>query len=478
MSTDSRPNVLFVFSDQQRGDWVGTTPDVPVQTPNYDRLAERGVEFTDAICPSPVCAPSRSCLALGQEYDRCGVPANASNFPTDRRSETHFNRLREEAGYHVVGVGKMHLGRHHWGAVEGSWDATGRNLLEEWGFSDGRFNAGMNQAVGVATRDPLDSADPYATYLREEGLLQMHADDYERRNQEGRWTATFPTPLPQEAYFDDWITRGALDFVDDLPQDDPWFLQVNLQNPHHPWDITEDMHGWYRDPDVTFPDAEHCDLDVSAETHQEIRRNYSAEVEHLDRCLGRLIDRVAERGELDETVIVYASDHGEMLGDHGQWQKMSPLQASIGVPLVVAGPGVADRDPYDGPATTMDLHATFLELAGLDPAPHVDSRSMVPLFRGDVDEHREVVTSGLSSWRLAYDGQHKLIEGYDPSLRFSDEFEPMAVARDEVERRRAEREAILHDLEHNEVDNHASDRPDVVERLHESIESAVEPLER
>jgi choline-sulfatase len=461
-----RPNVLFVFTDQLRPDWFSWNPDVPVRTPTLERLADRGVRFDDAICPSPVCNPSRACLATGMEYDRCGVRANVEDLPLDR--PTLYERLRDEAGYHVMGCGKFDL------QTKFPCGLSGDHEIDRYGFSAGRFTPALNSTVQRIEGDLNDAPrDPYTAYLDQEGLLETHVEDYRRRDAAGQWTATFPTPLPQEAYYDDWITRAGIDLLEQAPADQPWFLEVNLQNPHHPWDVTEEMHGWYRDPDVDFPAPVDSDLDVSAEDHQEVRRNYAAMVEHLDQCLARFLEHLEERGELEDTLVVFTSDHGEMLGDHGQWQKLSPLHASIGVPLVVAGPGVADQDPRSEPVTILDLHATFLEGAGIDPGD-VDSRSMADAFAGG-ETPREVVCSGLSSWRLAYDGRYKLIEGYDPALRTGADFEPMRIAPEHVDRRRAERETILHDLAANETENCAADHPDVVERLHAAIEASVQP---
>jgi arylsulfatase len=466
MSQDP-PNVLFVFTDQQRPDWFGWNPDVPVRTPTLERLADRGVRFDDAICPSPVCNPSRACLATGMEYDRCGVRANVEDLPLDR--PTLYQRLRDEAGYHVMGCGKFDL------QTKFPCGLSGDRGIGRYGFSAGQFTPALNSTVQRIEADSNDAPrDPYTAYLDREGLLETHLEDYRRRDEAGQWTATFPTPLPQEAYYDDWITRQGIDLLDDAPADQPWFLEVDLQNPHHPWDITEEMHSWYRDPDVTFPEPVNCDLDVSADTHQEVRRNYAAMVEHLDRCLGVFVEHLEERDELEDTLVVFTSDHGEMLGDHGQWQKLSPLHASIGVPLVVAGPGVAEQTPRREPVTIMDLHATLLDRAGVDPGP-VDSRSMADAFEGG-STPRDVVRSGLSSWRLAYDGRYKLIEGYDPTQRTEADFEPMRIAPEHVATRRADREAILHDLDVDEIENRAAEHPDVVERLHAAIDDGVEPV--
>jgi len=112
-SQDSPPNILFLFTDQQRPDWFEMNPDIPVRTPHLKELSERGVWLTRAICPSPVCGPSRSCVAAGLEYDRCRVWSNDTDFPPEL--STYHKRLRDEAGYHVMGAGKFHIGNNQGG---------------------------------------------------------------------------------------------------------------------------------------------------------------------------------------------------------------------------------------------------------------------------------------------------------------------------------------------------------------------------
>ena len=469
----SRPNILFVFTDQQRPDFVEMNPRMPVRTPNLKGLAERGVWFANAVCPSPVCCPSRAGVAGGLEYDRCGVPDNGTYYPLEQT--TYHRRLQQEAGYHVMGCGKFHIGANGFGS-EDSWGLDGRGWLEKWHFHDALFNAGLNQSVLLAERHGAPQ-DPYMAYLQAEGLMEEHIRDYQRRRAEGVWTATFPTTLPDEAYFDNWITRQGLDLLERAPTDVPWYLEVNLQNPHHPWDITHSMHALYRRPDMNFPQAEHCTLAVSPETHQEIRRNYAAMVEHLDHCLGRLIAKVEECGELDNTLIVFSSDHGEMLGDYGQWQKLSPLQMSVGVPLFIAGPGIASCGRSDSLVTILDLHATFLEFAGVEPGAAVDSRSLKGLLNGKTDSHRDVVHSGLSAWRMVWDGRFKFIVGYDPAARQADRFEPMHIPSVETARLQQKRVPILYDLNHNEYENVADRHPSVVERLSHRQEEMVHRFE-
>jgi arylsulfatase A-like enzyme len=466
--SSTHPNILFLQADQLRPDWIGRDSTVSVRTPNLDALEERGVRFSNAVCPSPVCNPSRASVASGYEYDRCGVRGNVADYPIGQT--TYFERLRDEAGYHVMGCGKFDL------ATDFPLDITGDDGVERWGFSEALFNpAKWNTTERIRTDPNREPRDPYTEYLAERGLLGTHVKDYDRRRDEWLWTATFPTPLPDEAYYDNWITRNGLNLLDGAPDDRPWFLQVNFQNPHHPWDITERMHGLYRDPDVAFPPPIDSDLDVDHETHMDVRRNYAAMVEHLDECVGRFVDRLKERGQLEETLVVFSSDHGEQLGDHGQWQKLTPYQASVGVPLVVAGPDVAARELVDSPVTILDLHATFLECASLSPAEGIDSRSMRPLLAGESNQLRDVVYSGLGSWRLVYDGRYKLVEGFDPDLRTGPDYEPMQIGRQIARRRQRDRETLLLDIADDERENLADEHPDRVAALSERLREIHDP---
>jgi choline-sulfatase len=490
----TRPNILFVFTDQQRHDWVGSDPDVPVRTPNLDALGERGAHFTNAVCPAPLCAPSRSCLASGLEYDRCGAWTN-QDYPVDR--PTLYARLRDEAGYETIGVGDIDL---HMDSA--TWGLDGTYALDSMGFSDGIEIPGKRAMVGTYRSDltetgrvdvdgpgdlppdvepgPDQPTNAYLAYLRERGLLETYVEDMEDRLHGDRPVSNFattrPTPLPEEAYVDNWVGRHALEFLQEAPEDRPWHLAVNFVGPHEPMDVTEEMHGWYRDPDVEFPEPVDPDGVLDPETHQEIRRNYAAICENVDRWLGRYLDVLEERGEREETLVVFASDHGELLGDYGGWTKSSPRQASAGVPLAVAGPDVESRGRVDEPASVLDLQATFLDYAGVDPGD-VDSRSLRPYLEGETERHREVVRSGLDPWRLAFDGRYKLIVGYD------DEHDPLTGGvtgafdpgddRAETRARIHERTApILFDLaeDPDESTDIADQYPEVVDRLRSHVD--------
>ena len=435
--TKRRPNILLLLPDQHRYDWVGPSPDIPVRTPNADALGREGVRFRRAFCPSPLCAPSRACLAAGREYGRCNVRNNGVDYPIEQPT---FYTLLRDSGYHVAGCGKFDL---HKATLR--WGRDGRRLLDEWGFSDGIDNAGKWDAIHSGSVTPKD---PYMRYLKRHGLLEAHATDFSRRHTKA---ATFPTPLPDHAYCDNYVGRNGLELMERFPEGKPWFLQVNFTGPHDPWDITKSMAGLYAG--VEFPQPNRCPR-FAPSTHVRIRRNYSAMVENIDRWVGIYVERLRERGELANTLIVYSSDHGEMLGDHGRWGKGVPFEPSVHIPMTAWGPGVKAGIVSDALVSLMDLTATFLECARVPVPKDMDSRSLRPLLAGTASKHRDHVLSGLNDWRMVFDGRHKLVTG------FSGRKGPRGEAEEPTP-------PLLFNLEADPLENAniAAKAPDVVARL-------------
>lgn len=396
--TARKPNILFFFPDQHRYDWTSMNPALPDMTPNLKKLAARGVHFANALCPSPVCAPSRACLASGKEYPNCGVGGNGNNYPVD---QTTFYCLLKAAGYHTLGCGKFDLAKpsHSWGADGKQKVASGPSRLAQWGFTDGIDNAGkMDGWTGY--RSGLD--EPYFAYLKGKGLVDAYARNYKLLDHD----YDGPAVLPDEAYGDNWIARNGLELIAAVPKGTPWFIQVNFNGPHNPMDITKSMYERWKDAKLPAP----VEGDGSDNTAKQ-RRNYAAMIYNIDHWLGVYIDEIAKRGELDNTIIAFCSDHGEMLGDHGQWGKTKPRHASAAVPLVVAGPGVAGGRTCTDAVETLDLVATFLDFAGLTRPADMDSLSLRPYLAGEGKLPRQIARSALGGWTLVFDGRYKLISG-------------------------------------------------------------------
>jgi arylsulfatase A-like enzyme len=406
-----RPNILLLFPDEHRPDWMQFNAKLPIRTPNLVALGSRGVRFNWAFTPSPLCAPARACLAAGKEYDRCGVANNRVNYPV---AQTTFYKLLRDSGYHVMGCGKFDLHK-----ASSDWGLDGKHLLKEWGFSDGIDNAGKLDAIRSGRDEPKD---PYMAYLEKKGLRKTHIEDIQKRNRVGVSNA-FPTPLPDDAYCDNWVGQNGIDLIRGVPDGKPWFLQVNFTGPHPPWDVTESMYKMYQGVDFPQPNG---GKGLTPEQFVAVRRNYAAMVTNIDRWVGVYIDELKKRGELENTLIVYSSDHGEMLGDHGLWGKSVPYQPSVGVPLVIAGPGPSIRSATQGGrvsdalVSTVDLAGTFLDYAGVARPSEMDSLPLRDVLEGKKQSHRDCVLSGLEPWRIVFDGRYKLVRGFpitgDPAL--------------------------------------------------------------
>ena len=376
MSEQRPPNILFFFPDQHRSDWLGVNPDLPLRTPNLDRMAREGVRFTRAFCTSPLCAPSRASLASGKSYDRCGVVDNGQDYPLDQ--PTVYQALRDR-GYRVAGVGKFDM---HKATLD--WGRDGTRLIEEWGFTEGIDNAGKLDGSRSYLQNGRQPQGPYLAYLAERGLADAYCHEHAREIRRPLLDA-YTTCLPDDAYCDNWVAENGLRFLRGFPQGQPWHIVANFTGPHNPMDVTASMRERWSEVSFALPTGnDHPDREGLLRT----RQYYAAMIESIDRQLGRFLDLVRERGELENTLVVYSSDHGEMLGDHGRWGKSQWYAASVGVPLIVSGPGVRRGIVSEALVSVHDLAATFVDYSRALPMPGMDAQSLRPLLEGKADAHR------------------------------------------------------------------------------------------
>ena len=423
-----RPNLLLLIPDQHRADWVAGGG-LPLRTAALQGLAERGVCFERAYCTSPLCAPSRASLASGRHYAHCGVHDNSRNYPLDQ--PTFYQALRG-AGYRVAGVGKFDLHKDTSDPANAWWGLDGSRLLAEWGFTDGIDSEGKLDGSS-SYRDAGGPRGPYLKMLHDRGLADRYVREHATRREH---LDAYTTALPDDAYGDNWVAGNAVQVLDRLPREVPWFLQVNFLGPHDPFDVTAAMRARWQQVEFPAPHAnEHPDRAGLLRT----RQNYAAMIENIDGWCGRLLDAVAARGELDDTVVVYASDHGEMLGDHGRWGKSTWREAAVRIPLVIAAPrGGTAGASTDALVSLHDLAATFLDYAGAAPLPGMDAVSLRPVVEGRHKGHRPVAVAGLADWRMVTDGRHKLVVSpAHPPLLFDREADAcedhdLAAARPEV----------------------------------------------
>ncbi|MFW6157919.1 MAG: sulfatase [Planctomycetota bacterium] len=414
-----RPNILFIFDDQHRYDFLGAAGADFINTPNIDRLAERGVRFSQCVTNCPVCAPARIGLAAGLQPCTIGSLDNHSYLP--RSAMTYYQRLRDH-GYRVGCVGKLDL------AKPDSYNGRhgDRPCVFGWGFThpeecEGKMHAGSSPT-------PLG---PYGFWLEEQGLYEAFYEDYQRRRKTG-WVkdASHDSVLPTEAFEESYIARHAVEWLEQVDDDFPWHYFVSFVGPHDPFDPPTEYAKRYRGAEMPPAIEDSLEdkpewvrrqrLDLSDDEVAVTRRQYCAIIELIDDAVGRMVDVLQRRGLLENTVIVFASDHGEMLGDHGLYKKSLPYEAAVRVPLVMAGPGVEPADASGALVELIDLNPTLCELAGLPPQEGIEARSFASVLRGEAVEHRAEAVSAIRQFRLIRTRTHKLIEHYNAGLELFD----------------------------------------------------------
>lgn len=406
------PNILLIFPDQWRWDWLGTLGQVPVQTPTLDALARRGTLFTQMRVNCPLCAPSRAGLATARRYHRAGVRDNSDEL--DLKLPNFFRNLRQ-SGYQVFTTGKsdLHTVSEHF--HPSGWHP----YLEKIGFTGGCDYAGKWRGINLMR---TGRPDAYCAFLGEKDLAEPYFTDMQARHRQrsehdtGR-LSTSPSPLPTHGCTDDFCGQRSLELLQSAATDQPWCMWVNFPGPHEPFDPPEEFQRNFRD--FSFPgpvDANEKD----GEDHQGIRRNYAGMISHIDHWIGRLIKTVENRGELENTLIVFVSDHGELLGDHGSWYKQSPYEGSVHVPMIVAGPGIPGGRRSDALVELVDIGPTLLERAGAEALPDADGKSVNPVLSDPDQAHRPFTVSSCDDWRMLFNGRFKLSEWQDGRVRLWD----------------------------------------------------------
>lgn len=358
MTTERPPNVLMIMSDQHNPRAMGHSPrGIGALTPNLDRLAEEGTSFSSAYCTSPICVPARASIATGRYVHELGMWDNAEPYPGTPPSWGHY---LGEAGYRVVTVGKLHHA----------------DSDDDTGFPDQRLamqvhNGGDLRGVSLRPERRSPPAGKGLNNLLNAGPGESEYTEYDRA-----------------------VAREAIAFLnsDLTTSEQPWALMVSFVAPHFPLIAPHEFHDLYDPADLPIPppDTGAWDHPAVSEfktafgltrdlTETETRTALAAYLglcSFLDHNVGLVLDALAASGTHDDTVVIYTSDHGESAGAHGLWFKHLMNEESVGVPLLMRGPGIPRGRTETSPVSHVDLVSTMLDVAGVTPPPELAGTSL------------------------------------------------------------------------------------------------------
>ena len=442
MEENNKPNIVFFMVDQLSARWLEAGLDGACHTPNIDGLLEDGVNFTNTVSSNPVCVPTRSTIATGQTTRGHGVLENAyrldPEFPT-------FMRALREGGWRTGAFGKVHV-RPHFAGLYPDYN--------QYGFEETHVTEdprGGEWLDWVKKEHPEHYEDALAT------IWASSLPEYENYGPRGvnirdrikkvrsnyNWTTEkypentsnrYTLPFPKEISQTEWITGHALDFIGRIPEEEPIFAHISYVQPHEPSCPPEEYMERV-DPDkipAPAPAEWADDPNVNIKRHSEepeladwkhARHCYFADISHLDHQLGLIIDALERAGRMDNTYLIFLSDHGDLLFDHGFCNKEERhYDACIRVPLIVRGPDLKKKGlEVEKFVQHEDICPTVLDMASLSfpdmpkQGPYLDEEpgeietmagsSLLDLCRGGKPE----------AWReAAYSESYNYIGSNDP----------------------------------------------------------------
>ncbi len=382
------PNILFILTDDLRADALGFTGNRVIKTPNIDKLASGGVQFTNCYVMGghhgAICAPSRAMLLSGKSlfhvYD---------NLDGVKTMPMHF----ASHGYETFGTGK--------------WHNSAKSF--EVSFQEGNnvFLSGMSDHFNVPSRDMDDN-----------GKLSEPMD---------------------KGFSTDLFAGSALDFIDNYSKgnrENPFFCYLSFTAPHDPRSPREDYIGMYKDENMHLPKNfmelhpfEFDDLNIRDETlapwprdPEHIKKSladYYALISHIDKKIGDLVNLLKESGLFDNTIIIFTSDNGLAIGSHGLLGKQNLYEHSTKVPLIISGPNIPKDEEREALVYLFDIYPTLTALSGLPEPEEIDGKNLVPVISGEAEEVRNSLYTAYrntvravrtENWKLIWYLQRKHIQ--------------------------------------------------------------------
>lgn len=398
---NERPNIILIMTDQQRFDTINALGAPWMKTPVLDRLVKEGTSFGNCYVTSPVCVGSRASLFTGMYPHATGVFTNFHPW------EPTWVPWLADAGYHCVNIGKMHIN---------PYDAKG----------------GFHQRFFVENKDRPLFLEEHPRALYDEWDKALHARKLEKPSRYTRFSrdpdayrdalGAFAWQLDEDMHSDMFVGEHAVWWLRERKSTSPLFLQIGFPGPHPPYDPLPRYLDAYSSVDIPVPEPTDAELAAQPPSHRtlrdnmirnnydsvswkeqpgreellRIRRHYAANVTMIDDQVGEIMKTLDERGYLDNALVIFTSDHGDALGDHGHIQKWTMYDCSVKVPLIMWSRTMMGQRRNDSLVQLMDIAPTILEAAGVTPPSSFEARSLWPILNGEAPQVRTEAYSELA----------------------------------------------------------------------------------
>ncbi|MCY3780410.1 MAG: sulfatase-like hydrolase/transferase [Chloroflexi bacterium] len=398
-----QPNIIMILCDELRTDALGCYGNPIVQTPNIDRLAAEGTRFSQCFVTQPTCTPSRASIMTGCYPSALRTRMVGCYTPDDPR---FLPRALSENGYRTASIGKLHLVPQ----------AAEPDIVAQRLTSDEATYYGFQEVDLVNGHGSRCFGNRYSSWLREAvpDLEARLADvtAYEKGVNCWRWN------LPEQTHSSHYLADRTTKFLESATEE-PFFLHISFPDPHYPFTVPEPWASFYEPADMPLPippitesidmprlhervyrgpqaqssDGErprdrvigtppHNYAELGPEDWQQVKAIYYGMVSLVDHSIGRILDAVDRLDQRDNTLIVFLSDHGDYLGDHGMYGKGLPYESALRTPLIARGPGIAAGHTIDSVESTLDIAPTLLDMADIAEPEGVQGRSLKPLLSG------------------------------------------------------------------------------------------------
>lgn len=384
------PNILWICTDQQRADTIGGFNNPYIHTPRLRRLVDESVTFTNAFAQTPICSPSRGSFLTGRYPHVTGLRANGQRI---RESERLVTRILADHGYNCGLVGKLHLSPCADGQLEERIDD---------GYEFFQWSHDLD--------DDWPGHNMWRVWLERQGVT------WPRPPKNFAKTRVWGVPIEPRFTQTAWCAQEVIGFIREKKSFSPWLMSVNIVQPHHPFEPTEEYLSHYpadKMPNPIYIEGELAskpqyqmtdhngayggtNVSFAAESPEERRETtaaYYAMIEQIDRAVGEMLDALEETDQLNDTIVIFMSDHGEMLGDHGIYLKGPYFYDCLTrVPLIVRWPKRFTAGlKVDALVELVDIAPTLLEAAGIAVPVGIQGKSLVDLLTGRTTTHRSIV---------------------------------------------------------------------------------------